>query len=1102
MGLTRVSLIRPVAITMLFLALAAMGIVAYTKLPVQRLPTISFPSVNVSVSYPGAAPEDVEALITKPLEDAVIGVNGIQTIESTSSQGSSRVQIMFVEGTDVNAASIDIERKVNQVRRLLPSTAGDPSISKADVSAFPVMNIAVSSDKLQPPQLADLVNNTIQPAIQAINGVADATPSGEVTRQIQVRVDPAKLASYGLSLTQVQNSIANYNQAIPAGPIRTDIQVYNTRTTGLAQQPSDLNRIPITGTTGGGGGAAAAAAGGGASSPSSQSASSGSLGLSGAANVVSGSTSGQIVHLGDVAQVLDTTATQTSFLRLNSNPAVGMSITAQSGVNGVKLADDIRTLLNQLQGSMGQNGVKFNVVNDQSTFTRAAVNDVQRNLYLAILLTAAVLMIFLHSFRNTLMVLVAIPVSLVSTFFIMFLFGFNLDTMSLMALALLIGILVDDSIVVLENINRHLALGEKPWDAALNGRSEIGLAAIAITFTDVVVYTPIAFMTGNIGQLFKEFGLTIVAATLFSLLVSFTLTPMLASRLLKGESLEHITGYGPWARFTRAWEGGFSRLTNGYRGLLGHVLNVRWLPVLIGFGMLGLVISFLPLHVVGTEFVPQEDDNQFNVNIQMPVGTALAATDAATKQVEAQLAKMPEVATLYTNVGGGGGPGGFGGGSEQSASIAVGLVDKNQRSRSVFDVVNDVRRIGANIPGMQLRTQVPSPLVGGGGSPITVVIGGADFTQLQGITNQVLQIVQNTPGATEVRTSRIQPAPEFRAVVDLDKAADQGVTTQTIGNTLQTAVQGLVVSELRPEGQNQVDINLQFKGAETMTPDQLGAIPILTTKGTVARLDQVASIVRTTSPSQIARFNRQREVEVQGNVAGRPVGDVLRDVQAQTAKLQLPAGYTISIQGQGTQLNTAFGALIQALALSIVLMYMLMAALYESFIYPLAVIFCLPVALVGAFFGLMAVGDTINIFSMIGMIMLMGLVAKNAILLVDYTNTLRRRGMSRRDALIEAGPTRLRPILMTTMVLVFAMIPLALKLGAGAESRSPMAIVVLGGMITSTLLTLVLVPCAYTYLDDIQNFVLRRRRRPAVATATSTPAYAVWAGAADGNGHK
>jgi HAE1 family hydrophobic/amphiphilic exporter-1 len=1077
MGLTRVALLRPLAITMLFMALGAMGIVSYTKLPVERLPPISFPSVNISVNYPGAAPEDVEALVTKPIEDAVVSVNGINTIESTSSEGSSRVQLMFVEGTDVNQAAIDVQNLLSRIQKNLPSTATAPAISKANINAFPIMNIAVSSSKLQPVQLAQVVNDEIQPAIQSVNGVADATASGEVTRQIQVRVDTSKLAAYGLSLTQVQNAIANNNVGLPAGPIRTQTQVYNTRTTSLAQQPSDLNKIPLNAGTGTGATTSAA-------SSSSSSTPTNELTSSGATEIVTGSGTGQVVHLSDVAQVQDTTAFQTSYLRLNGQNAVGMSITAQSGVNAVKVADDIRAKLNELQLSMGDNGIKFQVVNDQSVFTRAAIDDVQRNLYLAILLTAAVLTLFLHTIRNMLMVLVAIPTSLISTFFVMYLLGFNLDTMSLMALALLIGILVDDSIVVLENINRHLALGEKPWDAALNGRSEIGLAAIAITFTDVVVYTPIAFMSGNIGQLFREFGLTIVAATLFSLLVSFTLTPMLASRLLKGESLEHIAGNNPWAKFTRAWERGFHRLAEGYRRLLSGALKVRWLPVLTGFAMLALVISFIPLHVVGTEFVPQEDDNLFNINIQMPVGTALAATDAATQQIEQRLLKMPEVSSVYVNVGGGG----FGGGSEQQSSIAVGLVDKSRRKASVFDIVNRVRAMGANIPGMQLRTQVPSPLIGGGGSPIDVVITGPDFTQLQTITNQVLNIAQNVPGAVELRTTRIAPAPEYRAVVNLDKASDQGVSAQTIANTLQTAVEGLVVSEFRPEGQDQVDILLQLQGAETMTPDQLAGIPVLNNKGQAIRLDQVATIVRSSSPSQIARFNRQREVEVQGNVSGRAFGDVLRDIQAQTSKMQLPVGYAITISGQGNQLATAFSALTQALALSIVLMYMLMVALYESLIYPFAIILCLPVALVGAFFGLMAVGDTINIFSMIGMIMLVGLVAKNAILLVDYTNTLRSRGMSRYDAILEAGPTRLRPILMTTMTLVFAMIPLALKLGSGAESRSPMAIVVLGGMITSTLLTLVLVPCAYTYLDDLQNVILRRGAKKALATASVPPA--------------
>ncbi|HLQ31474.1 MAG TPA: efflux RND transporter permease subunit [Chloroflexota bacterium] len=1093
MGLTRLALIRPVAISMLFFALAAMGIVAYTRLPVERFPPISIPFVNVFVSYPGAAPEDVEALVTTVIENAVIGINGIDVLTSDSNFGSSRVGIRFLEGTDINAAAIDVGRKINQVRRKLPPDIIDPSISKADVTAFPVMNIGVSSDKLKLQDLTQVVNDTIQPLIQSVPGVADASVSGGATRQIQVRVDTAKLRSYGLSLIQVQNAITNQNVGLPAGPIRTQQQVFNTRTQALAQQPADLNFIVVN--TPGGGGGITPATSTNPANPSGQAASASSVGLNGAANIVVGSTANQVVYLKDVADLQDTTAFQTTYQRLNGKDAVGMSITAQSGVNGLKLADDLRKTLEKLRASLGDSaGIKFQVVNDQSIFTRAAVNDVQRNLYLAILLTAAVLMLFLHTIRNTMMVLVSIPTSLVSTFFVMYILGFNLDTMSLMALALLIGILVDDSIVVLENINRHLGMGEKPWDAALNGRSEIGLAAIAITVTDVVVYTPVAFMAGNIGQLFREFGLTIVAATSCSLLVSFTLTPMLASRLLKGESLEHISGTGPWARFTRLWEHNFERLKGGYRKLLERALSVRWLPVVIGFGMLALVISFVPLHIVGTEFTPQEDNNIFQVNILMPVGTALTATDQAVKQLESQLTKMPEVVSVYTTVGGGGG--GFGSASEQNASISVGLVDKGSRSRSVFDVIQDVRRIGASIPGAQVRTNVPSPLVGGGGSPVQVIIRGQDFGTMQSITNQVLDIVRNTPGTTEVRTSRIQPAPEYRAVVDRQKAGDQGVTATTIANTLRAAVQGVLVSELRPEGQDQIDVYLQLKGAETMTPDQLAAIPILTTKGTTVRLDQVANIQRSSSPSSIQRYNRAREIEVQGNVSGRAAGDVLREIREKTSALDLPVGYTVEIGGQGSQLDRAFAALSQALALSIVLMYMPMAALYESFLFPFAVMICLPVALVGAFLGLLALGDTINIFSMIGMIMLVGLVAKNAILLVDYTNTLRRRGMSRRDALLEAGPTRLRPILMTTMTLVCAMIPLALKMGDGAESRSPMAVVVLGGMITSTMLTLVLVPCAYTYLDDVQLFISRRRKR-AARPVPAEPAPALMAGASE-----
>jgi HAE1 family hydrophobic/amphiphilic exporter-1 len=671
-------------------------------------------------------------------------------------------------------------------------------------------------------------------------------------------------------------------------------------------------------------------------------------------------------------------------------------------------------------------------------------------------------------------VLVAIPFSLISTFFVMFLLGFSLNTMSLMALALLIGILVDDSIVVLENINRHLEMGEPPATAAVNGRWEIGVAAIAITCVDVVVYLPVAFMNGNIGQLFREFGLTIVAATLFSMMVSFTLTPMLASRLLEEGSLESEGKRGLWNAITGAWDRTFVKIRGRYQILLGYALNVRWLPVLIGFGMLALVASFIPLRIVGTEYAPNEDNGTFTVQLNLPVGASVDSTSQAMEIIEGRLLALPEVRTVFASVGSSGGTSALSV-QEQNGAITVGLVDKSERKRTIFEIVRQVRAFGADIPGLQLRTQVPSPLVGGGGSPIQLRITGQDADVLNRLTEQVLEIVQHTPGTAEVRSSAILPVPEFQAIVNGPKAAEYGITAQTIANTLNAAVGGVVASQFRQQGREQIDIVLQLVGAETMTPEDLGAIPVIATGGLSVRLDQVATIVPGDGAGQISRFNRARGIQVLSNVNGRSMGDVLNDIQREVKELTIPTGYAVTTAGQSSQLDATFAALIGALVLSIVLMYMLMAALYESFIFPFAVIACLPVALVGAILGLWLDGSTLNVFSMIGMIMLMGLVAKNAILLVDYTNTLRKRGLNRREALLEAGPTRLRPITMTTVTLLIAMAPLALKMGAGAESRSPMAIVVIGGMITSTLLTLFLVPCAYTYLDDLQNLLLRRK---------------------------
>jgi len=1042
MGLTRLAITRPLAILMLIVGMVLMGSVAYSRMKIDRFPAISFPAVFVSIPYPGAAPTDVEELVARPIENAISGLPGIETITSTSSEGSVNFNIRFVEGTDTSQAALDVERRLAAIRARLPEDVGTASVTKADITQLPVMNIAMSGRRSLA-ELFELGNDTILPRLQSVDGVADVTLSGGLQREIQVKVDSQRLRGYGVSLQTVQNALTRENISTPSGRLTEGTTSQSIRAVGLLRSLDDVRNLVIQ-------------------------------------------TNPRVVRLQDVATVIDTFREQTRLQRYNGQDAVGFVVTKQADANSVQVADNVKNTLAQIERTLPPD-VGMTITSDTSIFTRRSLSAVTNDLGIAVILTGVVLLLFLHTWRNTLIVLLAIPTSLVSTFLVMYFFGFSLNIISLMALALTIGILVDDSIVVLENITRHLELGEVPREAALRGRSEIGLAAMAITLVDVIVFLPVSFMSGNIGRLFQEFGITIATATLFSLFISFTLTPMLASRWL---SEGHAAARGPLARFGRVWDRGYDRLARGYRGLLGMSLRVRWLVVAIGAASLWGSLLMLQYNIIGSEYAPPEDDGVFTVNVSMPPGTSLQGTDAVVRRVEQLLSGVPEVEGLFTSVGGGGGFGG-GGSNTRSGNIAVQLVDKRHRDRSVFQILVDVRRGFRQIPDAQIRANVSSPLAGGGGGGINIRLLGDDLDKLTEIATRVEEAVRQTPGTVDVQNNAQQRDPEIRAQVDRERLADLRVSANTVATVMRTTIDGTVVTQLRPDGANQVDIRVLAADSERTTPSALGAIPLLGEGGSVVRLDQVATLIRDSGPARVQRTDRQRVIEVTGNVAGRSLGDVTRDVRAATNQIPLPEGYRLVYAGQVQQQEQAFLTLLQALSLSVVLIYMLMVALFESWLTPFAIMFSLPVALVGAFSGLYLTGNTFNIFSMIGMIMLMGLVGKNAILLVDFTDTLRRRGLARNAALLEAAYTRLRPIVMTTCTVVFAMLPLALKLEEGGESRAPMAVVIIGGVISSTLLTLVLVPAVYTILDDAKEAVLKARRRLTRKAPAPTPAVPV-----------
>lgn len=1036
MNPTRLALRRPVTMTMFVLALVLMGVISYTFLPVQQLPSVNFTFVAVVVSYPGASPADVENSITLPLENAISGVAGIQTMSGLSALGVSRIALQFAEGTDVNTAANDVAQAVDRVQGQLPPGASLPTIFKANPNAFPIMNIALTGGTLE--QLYDTATNILQPALTQATGVASVQVQGGLVPQVSVVLNPTAMAAMGVSDNQVTQALSQQNVSIPGGNTTEGGVTRTIRTNAYFQSAAELRGLVIA------------------------------------------TNDGTPITLGEVATVTQGYAPINQVTTYNGQNAVGLVITAQSGANIIQVDKAVKGVLARYAHTLPQ-GMQTHIINDQTTAVKQSLAAVEHDLVLAVILPAIVLLLFLHRIRNMLIVVVAIPTSLISTFIVMYFLGFSLDLISLLALSLLTGILVDDSVVVLENINRHLSLGKNPVRAALDGRMEIGLAAVAITMTDVVVYMPMAFTSGLVGDVFREFGLTIVSATLFSLFVSFTLTPLLASRWLKEPmDLEQASGGGPFMRFARAWERGFHRVREAYGRLIGRALIVRPLVILIGVGALALSIAFIPLGWLGTEYVPQEDNGQFTVNIQLPNGTPVTRTETVVMQLDQEIRRMPGVVDTYASAGARGGF--FGGANTNTGSIAVDLLPVGERP-PIQTYVQRVIGLGRRFPDASVIAQVPSSLRIGGQRAVMVVLQGPDINVLNQLAEQVTTSLSKLPGVAQVRNQATQTVPELSVHVERAAAANLGVTPAQIGSAIQTAVAGTQAGYLQPNGSTlQTPIVVSVAGGPTMTPQELSQLTVSSATGVPVRLSQVAQITPSAEPAQLNDQNRQLEVTVGASTAvGVPLGTAVAEVQRAMRQLNLPEGYSYSLGGAAAQQAQVFAPLEGAFALSVLLVYMLTSALYESLLYPMAVLLSLPLATVGALTALTVTRNTLNLFSFMGLIMLMGLVAKNAILLVDYTNTLRSRGLGRREALIEAGKTRMRPIVMTTTTMVFAMMPLAVRIGSGSEDRSPMAIALIGGLITSTLLTLVFVPVVYTYLDDVGAWLTRRgwRRPPA-----------------------
>ncbi|MCS6981207.1 MAG: efflux RND transporter permease subunit [Flavobacteriales bacterium] len=1030
MKLTELSIRRPLLITVVFIALVLFGLIGYRQLNYNLLPRFDAHTLTVITTYPGAAPDEVESGVTKILEDALSETEGVSRITANSYQNASIIQIELRDGVDVNEAVADAQRKIDAVIDLLPEEAEKPILTKFSTEDVPVLRLAVSA-QVDDQNLHALVEKDVKPVLASVPGVGAVNMLGAVPRQIRLNLRRDRLEALGLTSVQVMRLLASAGLSLPAGTLQRGSLDLTLRYEEKFQNVEELRRLLLFTTP-----------------------------------------EGSPVYLADVAEIHDYHEEPSTLTRINGQPALGLVIMKQTDANSVEVSREVKKRLAELEDRYKPLQLKFEIASDQSQYTLSSANAVVGDLVLAIGIVALVMLLFLHSIRSSLFVLVALPSSMIPTFALMYLFDMSLNLMTLMGLSLVVGILVDDSIVILENIYRHMEMGKDRRRAALEGREEIGFTAIAITLVDVVVFVPMSVAGGIIGNILKEFALVVVASTLLSLFVCFTLTPLLASRFGR---LPHLEGIGWWLAFHRHWERLFSSARNAYARLLHWCLgHKRWV---LGSAFLMTAASFsLPVAgFIGSTFVRQGDRSEFNLRIELPPGTSLQETNRIVQQAEAMISSHPEVTTVFTNVGySSTGFTGLVSSGSHFAEITVKLVPPSQRSLSSMDLAVLVEQEISSIPGTQV-TVAPITITGNTGeADVSIALKSPQRDSLQRAALMVMDIVKGTPGTKYHQFSTQTPRPALRIRLDREKLARLGLNAAEVGYSLSTAIRGNNQIKISEKGEEH-SILIQYDKIHRQTPSDLAQMPFPTPTGNIVTLQEFASLEESFDQSVLERMDRQPAIKVNANVVGRSAGTVGQEIAGALKNLRLPSNVSWQFVGNQERMRNSFRSLAFSLVVAIVLVYLVMVALYESLVYPFVVLFSLPLASVGAFLALALTMEDLSIFSIIGIIMLMGLVAKNGILLVDFTNQLRAEGMGLTEALVEAGRERFRPILMTTVTMIFGMLPIALNKSAGAEVKNGMAWAIIGGLTSSLLLTLVVVPCVYYILE---GFRLRLGFRP------------------------
>ena len=1048
MWFTQVSLKNPVFATMVMLAIVVLGLFSYQRMQVDQFPNIDFPVVVITAEYPGASPEIVESEVTKKIEEGVNSIAGISALTSRSYEGQSVVIIEFQLHIDGRKAAEDVREKISSIRPLFRAEVKEPRVLRFDPSSRAIWSVAVLPDatkgKMSAVELTNWADQVLKKRLENVRGAGSVTLVGGTKREINVYLNPQAMESLGITAEQVVNAVRSENQDLPVGAIRSLTQERVVKIDARMKRPEDFGQIIVARKNG------------------------------------SPVTVNQVARIADGAQEID------SLALYNGQRTLLLTVQKAQDENTIGVVDGLNKTIADMQGVIPP-GTRLELITDGSRPIRVAVENVRRTLFEGALLTILIVFLFLNSWRSTVITGLTLPISIIGTFLFMNIFGFTINMITLMALSLCVGLLIDDAIVVRENIVRHVQMGKSSYQASMDGTREIGLAVLATTFSIVAVFLPIGFMGGIIGKFFHEFGITIVAAVLISMFVSFTLDPMLSSIWhdpsidVAGKKVSYDTFYDKTiGRVTSWFDRATESLSQGYQNILRWALIHKLATLALALVIFVTSIFMVPL--LGTEFVPKADFSETTLNFYTPVGSSLEATEAKARQVEAIVREFPEVKYTLATLNTGNAQG------KIYASLYIRLVDRKARTRSVDQMSGVLRDRLKQVPGITV-THVGLLDSVGGNKQVEFSLQGPDLKELERLSQIVAGKIRGIPGLVDLDSSVKADKPVIEVNVRRDAASDLGLSVSQIAASLRTLVAGQTVGNWRAPDDQTYDVNVRLAPDARNSPQDLERLPFTsTTMGNnadgstrIVRLNRVASIRESTGPNQINRRDLAREVSINANVYNRSAGEVSNDIRTALAGVSFPPGYRYQFSGSTKNMAESFGYAISALIMAVLFIYMILASQFKSFLQPLALMTSLPLTLIGVVLALLLFRSTLSMFSVIGVVMLMGLVTKNAILLVDFAIRMRNEGFGRSEALLEAAKVRLRPILMTTLAMIFGMVPLAFALTEGSEQRAPMGQAVIGGVITSSLLTLVVVPVTYCYLDDLGQWFKRKFGRKADA---------------------